>query len=211
MVVIIPKKRHCKKTLTVGGVALLMAVMVVACFTTGTKMTAWTDFVGMGAEGLEGGKSAIFPRSLSPLDYEKVIWSDSSESDNIEDGSEGVMEERDGVRDTDDEDTEPSDDLMGGGKVLVLDKREASLNLLDDFHLLVDNFNGQFVGFFSTFFSVTVCQLFTTLHCGSSSILKFQVWWSPRRCMYTEDAVFQFLSLNFLIDWNPYVSVTITY
>ena len=38
-------------------------------------MTAWNDFIGLGAQGLEGGKASLFPRSLSPLyDYQKTLW-----------------------------------------------------------------------------------------------------------------------------------------
>ena len=64
MVVVFPKKRHCRRAFGIGGASLLLAVMIVICYTTGMKMTAWSDFVGMGAEGLEGGRAAIFPRSV---------------------------------------------------------------------------------------------------------------------------------------------------
>ena len=38
-------------------------------------MTAWNDFIGQGAQGLEGGRTSLFPRSLSPLyDYQKTLW-----------------------------------------------------------------------------------------------------------------------------------------
>ena len=38
-------------------------------------MTAWNDFNGQGAQGLEGGRTSLFPRSLSPLyDYQKILW-----------------------------------------------------------------------------------------------------------------------------------------
>lgn len=73
MVVVILKKRHCKRAFSIGGVCLLLTVMVVICYTTGTKMTAWSDFDGRGAEGLEGGRTALFPRSVSLVNQRQVI------------------------------------------------------------------------------------------------------------------------------------------
>ena len=72
MVVVILKKRQCRRAFGVGGVCLLLTVMVVVCYTTGTKMTAWSDFDGRGAEGLEGGRTAMFPRSVSLVNQQQV-------------------------------------------------------------------------------------------------------------------------------------------
>lgn len=75
MVVIIPKKRKCKKCFSVGSISLLLSAALLICYLTGVKMTAWNDFIGRGAQGLEGGKASLFPRSLSPLyDYQKTLW-----------------------------------------------------------------------------------------------------------------------------------------
>ena len=82
MVVIIPKKRQCRRYFNVGGLCVVLAIVLVVCYTTGTgtglKMTAWSDFVGEGADGLEGGRSSIFPRSLSLYNYQKTSWSDDA-------------------------------------------------------------------------------------------------------------------------------------
>ena len=44
-------------------------------------MTAWNDFIGEGAQGLEGGRASLFPRSLSPLyDYQKTLWGGAGDS-----------------------------------------------------------------------------------------------------------------------------------
>ena len=75
MVVIIPKKRQCRRTCSAASVCSLMAFLVVACCTTGLKMS---DLVGVSAEGLEGGRSAVFPRSISPMDYQKTLWRDGA-------------------------------------------------------------------------------------------------------------------------------------
>ena len=75
MVVIIPKKRQCKKCFSVGYISLLLGAALLLCYLTGVRMTAWNDFIGQGAQGLEGGKASLFPRSLSPLyDYQKTLW-----------------------------------------------------------------------------------------------------------------------------------------
>ena len=72
MVVVVLKKRQCRRAFSVGGVCLLLTVMVMVCYTTGIKMTAWSDFDGRGAEGLEGGRTAIFPRSVSLVNRRQV-------------------------------------------------------------------------------------------------------------------------------------------
>ena len=74
MVIIIPKKRQCKKLCSVGSVCAMLTAALVICCITGVKMTAWNDFVGEGARGLEGGRTALFPRSLSLYDYQKTLW-----------------------------------------------------------------------------------------------------------------------------------------
>ena len=79
MVVVILKKKQCKRAFSVGGVCLLLTVMVVVCYTTGTKMTAWSDFDGRGAEGLEGGRTAMFPRSVSLVQQRQVTKQQSSD------------------------------------------------------------------------------------------------------------------------------------
>jgi hypothetical protein len=81
MVVIIPKKRQCKKCFSVGYVSLLLSAALLICYLTGVKMTAWNDFIGQGAQGLEGGKASLFPRSLSPLyDYQRTLWGGAEDS-----------------------------------------------------------------------------------------------------------------------------------
>ena len=75
MVVIIPKKRQCKRCFSVGYICILLSAALLICYFTGVKMTAWNDFIGQGAQGLEGGRTSLFPRSLSPLyDYQKILW-----------------------------------------------------------------------------------------------------------------------------------------
>ena len=75
MVVIIPKKRQCKRCFSVGYICILLSAALLICYFTGVKMTAWNDFIGQGAQGLEGGRTSLFPRSLSPLyDYQKTLW-----------------------------------------------------------------------------------------------------------------------------------------
>ena len=37
-------------------------------------MTAWSDFIGEGAQGLEGGRTSLFPRSLPLYDYQRTLW-----------------------------------------------------------------------------------------------------------------------------------------
>lgn len=98
MVVVILKKRHCKRAFNVGGVCLLVAVMGVVCYTTGTKMTAWSDFVGTGAEGLEGGRTAMFPRSVSLINQRHVTKQQDDRSHvSSERGSEASSKVRSNV------------------------------------------------------------------------------------------------------------------
>lgn len=81
MVVIIPKKRQCKKCFGVGYVCALLSAALLICYLTGVKMTAWNDFIGEGAQGLEGGRTSLFPRSLSPLyNYQKTLWGKAEDS-----------------------------------------------------------------------------------------------------------------------------------
>ena len=102
MVVIIPKKRQCKKCFSVGYVCILLSAALLICYLTGVKMTAWNDFIGQGAQGLEGGRASLFPRSLSPLyNYQKTLWGGRATGDSSSsvvvvgsevkgDGSDGV-------------------------------------------------------------------------------------------------------------------------
>lgn len=97
MVVIIPKKRQCKKCFGVGYVCVLLSAALLVCYLTGVKMTAWNDFISEGAQGLEGGRTSLFPRSLSPLyDYQKTLWGGAEDSSVVVVGSE-VKGDRDGV------------------------------------------------------------------------------------------------------------------
>ena len=130
MVVNIPKKRHLKRTLSVVGVSLLLGVMVIACYSTGTKLTALSNFVGTGAEQLEGDKSAIVPRSVSLFDYQKVVWSDDSNTGTVQDKEEDGM----------------TIEVLGGYENEDRDqvvKRSSPLNSLNDFEYVLNNINGK--------------------------------------------------------------------
>ena len=85
-------------------------------------MTAWSDFLGTGAEGLEGGKSSIFPRSVSLYDYQKTLLSDSNVPEKEKSEYRNLM-------------IQPTDKKIP--------EKRSILNPKDDFEYLVNNFNSK--------------------------------------------------------------------
>ena len=72
MVVIIPNKRQCRRSCGVATFCPIMVFVMVACFTTVLKMSAWSE----DEEEWGGERAALFPRSISTLDHQKTLWRD---------------------------------------------------------------------------------------------------------------------------------------